>query len=195
MGKLSGTNRGGRMTVRMSSVSRSDADQILDVHDSEHVVQRAVAHRVAGVPGPARDLEQFVERSVHVEEIDVGTGHHDPSADQVVELEDRVQEPMLGAAEQTVALRLPDDGADLLLAVGRIVLGAALDAHAAQQRCGRGVQGDEERVGEHVEHPEGNSDPEDHHLGSTDREDLRCLLADHQVQPVIAVNATTNAMV
>ena len=81
------------------------------MQDAEHVVERPAAQRVPRVHALARAPQRVGQRRRHVEKHDVGPGHHDLTADHVVELEHRFDQPVLGAGQLAVRQGVTEQGA------------------------------------------------------------------------------------
>ena len=66
---------------------RIDADEILDVNDSYHILQGVLAEWVSGVFLLLHHLKALTQRLVHMEECNVAAWNHHTTANHVVKLE------------------------------------------------------------------------------------------------------------
>ena len=121
-GSVSGTNEIARFTsVRIGRRLRR-AEQVLDVHQADHVVEVALAQREAGVAGAPDDLHVLFHRARGREVHHVGARHHDLARGAVRELEDVGEQLALLVGQLALVLGV-EQVADLLLAVPQLALG------------------------------------------------------------------------
>ena len=180
-GSVSGMNEIARRTSVSDCRRLGGAEQVLDVDQSDDVVEVALAQREAGVAGAPRDLQVLFHRARGREVDHVGARHHDLARGAVRELED-VGEQLALLLGQLALLLGVEQAPDLLLAVAQLAFGDRLDAEDAQDRVGGVVEHPDHRVRHLVEHVERERHPQRRRLRLADRERLRRQLAEDDVE-------------
>ena len=126
--------------------------------------------------------QQFRERLIDVEDLNLRTRHHHQAANQIIKLENVVQQIVFVAAEISVDRCLSQEGANFFFGVRRVVTGAAAQSQPPKDDFGCPVQHPHKREQDVVEELHPRSTPAHHLFWLANCKNFRSLLADHKVQ-------------
>ena len=154
-------------------------DEVVDEDDARERVEAPAADRVAAVRRGDHPSQGVLAGHPGVEPVDGVRRHHDVADLAVGEVEHVVQEILLRERDDARALRLVDDGAQLLGGADALARHDVPDPERPQQQGGGRLQEGDDRPQEHGHELDRPRHERREPLGAVERERLRHELPEH----------------